>query len=186
MHFFGKLRKAWLTGAARPCQTVNAVAAARRQRSDSKFRALWRGTKALTQLRAAQSNSFIARQGPRPPPKKKDPAPKDGAPHRSPRVIMSHTERAHVEGPQKVQRVEGERKARRAETHRGAVVLRALQVLWTTVVCTDVEWGNFERRSKAARAHYLNVPGPEVLPLFLIYETIRPVSWRIAVVWRGC
>ena len=42
---------------------------------------------------------------------------------------MPHTERAHVEGPQKVQRVEGEGEARRTETHRGAVVLRALQVL---------------------------------------------------------
>ena len=76
MHFFGKLRKAWLTGAARPCQTVNAVAAARRQRSDSKFRALWRGTKALTQLRKRRATRPLRAPGTAPNPKRRTPHPR--------------------------------------------------------------------------------------------------------------
>ena len=93
---------------------------------------------------------------------------------------MPHTERAHVEGPQKSKELKEKEKL--AEQKR--IVERLYYAPYKYYgrplhLLTDVEWET-SARSKTARLHYLLMyRATRSSTSFSIYEMIRPDYWRI-------
>ena len=131
----------WLTGAARPWQTADSVAAARRQRGDVKFLSTAPGAahKALT-LRTARAAQYLYRAHSTAHPYRFS-AKDDGAPPHHPRVPLRHADRAHVEGAQKVEEGPGKGKISGTEARsRRPAVLRRLHAVDATRVHLTMKW----------------------------------------------
>ena len=86
-------------------------------------------------------SAYTTQQGPRPPPKRKDPAPKDGAPSHDPRGPLRHAASKDVEGPQEVETGSREGKISGAEARsRRPAMLRRLHAIDATRVHHTRSW----------------------------------------------